>query len=159
MLSVQVTDIRDCMYKLLSGDCFDLFYLVEADIRMGMTFNIDGHLNSGFFDSDDEHSQRQYSLWKEARPYVFQVIRGKRQPLSFKIILAFPEKTVDFFLQESGSSFLPEDIEGIYLNILFEPDNLRLTTGISCRIFSLDKSLEHCVDDHVKQFLLQKNIC
>lgn len=157
MLSTQISDIRDFMSKLLSGDCFDRFYLVEAGIRMGITYYLDGHLNHGFYDSD-EKPERAYCFWKEARPYIFQIIRGKRQPLRLKIILAFPEKTVEWFLKESGSPIGPEDIEGIYLNILFESGSLLITTGISCRVFSTDKRLEHCVDDHVRSFLSAKGI-
>lgn len=157
MLVIQISDIKECMRKLLSGDSFDLFYLVEANVKMGITCHIDGHLNPNFYDSD-KLPPRKYCLWKEAKLYLFQFIRGKRQPLLLKIILAFPENTVEWFLNESKCSFTPEDIEGIYLNILFEPGNLRITTGISCRIFTLDKTLEQSVDDHVKSFLASKGI-
>lgn len=160
MFMARITDIRDCMSKLLSGDIFDRFCLVEAGIRMGITYHIDGHKNPDFFDSgsDDDSSPEEYCLWKDAKPYVYQIIKGKRQPLSFKIILSFPKKTVDFLIKESRCSFNAEDVEGIYLNILFEPGNLRITTGISCRIFTLDKSLDQCVDDHVRAFLSSKGI-
>ena len=160
MLSVKVTDIKDCMSKLLSKDSFDFFYLVEANIHMGISYYLDGHLNHDFYDSDaDDIFQRSYCFWKEAKPYIFQIIRGKRQPLGFKLILAFPEKTVDYLIKESSCPFRIEDIEGIYINILFEPGKLLITTGISCHVFSMDRSLEYCVDDHVKAFLNAKGIC
>ena len=159
MISLQVSDIKDCMTKLLSGDVFDRFYLVEADIRMGITYYLDGHLNPDFFDSDTAAAlTRHYCLWKEARPFVFQIIRGKRQPLGFKIILAVPPKTVLRFLQESGCSLREEDIEGIYVNFLFEPGKLLITTGISSRIFSPDRSLEHYADDYIKRYLISNGI-
>lgn len=160
MFSARITDIKDCMTKLLSGDTFDRFCLVEAGIRMGITYHLDGHRNTDFYDydSDDGTLLEKYCLWKDVKPYVYQIIKGKRQPLSFKIILAFPHKTVDFLIKESRCSFSAEDIEGIYLNILFEPGNLRITTGISCRTFTLDRSLERCVDDHVRAFLSTRGI-
>lgn len=160
MFSARITDIKDCMTKLLTGDTFDRFCLVEAGIRMGITYHLDGHKNPDFYDSDTDGgtSGEEYCLWKDVKPYVYQIIKGKRQPLSFKIILAFPLKTVDYLIRESRCSFSAEDIEGIYLNILFEPGNLKITTGISCRIFTLDRSLDQCVDDHVKAFLSAKGI-
>jgi hypothetical protein len=161
MLSVQITDIKDCMYKLLSQDIFDRFCLVEAGIRMGITYLLDGHKNSDFYDPDPEEAgtdNEEYCLWKDVRPLIYQIIRGKRQPISFKIILAFPKKSINYYIRESRCSFRAEDVEGIYLNILFEPGNLRITTGISCRVFSMDRSLEQCVDDHVKAFLVSKGI-
>ena len=93
------------------------------------------------------------------RPFAFSIIRGKRLPLGCKIILALPKATVAFLIKESRCSFREEDIEGIYLNILYEPDALTITTGISYRTFSLDKSLEHDVDDHIQSFLKKRGIC
>ena len=160
MLSLQVTDIKDCMTKLLYKDCFDRFSLVEASIRMGISWHVDGHRNPEFYDSDPDAVQEGgFCLWQEAKPYIFQIIKGKRQPLGFKIILAFPDKTVDYLIQECGVSFRREDVEGIYLNLLFEPGNLRITTGISWRTFIMDRSLDQCVDNHVKAFLKSREIC
>ncbi|MBQ9155655.1 MAG: hypothetical protein IJ137_02615 [Eubacterium sp.] len=160
MLSIQVTDIKDCMQKLLSGDCFDQFYLVETTVQMGISYYLDGHLNHDFYDSETNESiSRDYCFWKEARPLVFQIIRGRRLPLGFKTVLALPEKSVEFLLRESQGSYTADDIEGIYVNIRFEPGSLQITTGISYRTFSLDRSLEHCVDDHIASFLKKHGIC
>lgn len=160
MLSIQITDIRTFMNHLLSQETFDRFYLMEASIRMGISYQLDGHLNRDFYDSDTlDHLNREYCLWKEAKPFVFQIIKGKRLPLHCKIILALPESTKVFLVKESGCPFQPEDIEGIFLNILFEPGSLHLTSGISYRTFSLDKSLDLCVEDHIRSFLKEQGIC
>ena len=159
MLSIQVTDIKDCMSKLLSSDSFDRFYLVEASVQMGISYYLDGHLNHDFYDRDTGESlQRDYCFWKEAKPYIFQIIRGKQQPLGLKVVLAFPDKSIDYFIRESQCFFRREDIEGIYMHIRFEPGNLLITTGISYRSFAMDRSLEYCVDDHVGHFLKEKGI-
>lgn len=159
MLSVSITDIKNFMAHLLSRETFDLFYLVEASFKKEISYHIDGHLNEDFFDSDSERPEREYCLWKEVRPFAFSIIKGKRLPLGCKVVLALPKATVSFLIKESRCSFREEDIEGIYLNILYEPENLLITTGISYRTFSLDKSLEQDVDDHMKRFLQKKGIC
>lgn len=160
MISVSITDVKHCMAHLLSRETFDLFYFVEASIKKEISYLIDGHLNSDFFDTDSEGKpNRSYSLWRDVRPLVFEIIKGKRLPLSCKIILALPKKTIAYLIHESGSSFREEEIEGIYLNILYDPTSLILTTGISYRTFSLDKSLEQNVDDHMIKFLKEKGIC
>lgn len=159
MLSVSITDVKNFMAHLLSRETFDLFYLVEASFKKEISYHIDGHLNTDFFDTDSERREREYCLWKEVRPFAFSIIRGKRLPLGCKIILALPKATVAFLIKESRCSFREEDIEGIYLNILYEPDALTITTGISYRTFSLDKSLEHDVDDHIQSFLKKRGIC
>ena len=158
MLSLQITDIKHFMNCLLSGETFDRFYLVEASVRMGISYHLDGHLNKDFYSTDME-IHRDYCFWKEAKPFLFQIIKGKRLPLGCRIVLALPDSSTAFLLKESKSPFSPEDIEGIYLNILFEPGNLRLTSGISYRTFSLDKSLEHSVTNHLTSFLKEQGIC
>lgn len=159
MLSVSITDVKNFMAHLLSRETFDLFYLVEASFKKEISYHIDGHLNDDFFDTDSERPEREYCLWKEVRPFAFTIIKGKRLPLGCKIVLALPRATVAFLIKESRCSFREEDIEGVYLNILYEPGHLLLTTGISYRTFSLDKSLEQDVDDHMKRFLQKRDIC
>lgn len=159
MISVPITDVKNFMAHLLSKETFDLFYLVEASFKKEISYHIDGHLNNAFFDTDSQRPEREYCLWKEVRPFAFSIIKGKRLPLGCKIVLALPKATVTFLIKESRCSFREEDIEGIYLNILYEPENLMITTGISYRTFSLDKSLEQDVDDHMKNFLKRRGIC
>lgn len=160
MLSIQITEIKNFMAHLLSRETFDQFYLVEASVKMNISYHLDGHLNHDFFDTDTaEKPDRDYCLWREARPFVFNIIKGKRLPLGCKIVLGLPKGTITFLIKESQCTFREEEIEGIYLNILYEQKKLTITTGISYRTFSLDKSLEHNVDDHMKKFLRDKKIC
>ena len=160
MLSIQITEIKNFMAHLLSRETFDQFYLVEASVKMNISYHLDGHLNHDFFDTDTaEKPDRDYCLWREARPFVFNIIKGKRLPLGCKIVLGLPKGTIAFLIKESQCNFREEEIEGIYLNILYEQKKLTITTGISYRTFSLDKSLEHNVDDHMKKFLRDKKIC
>ena len=111
MLSVSITDVKNFMAHLLSRETFDLFYLVEASFKKEISYHIDGHLNTDFFDTDSERPEREYCLWKEVRPFAFSIIRGKRLPLGCKIILALPKATVAFLIKESRCSFREEDIE------------------------------------------------
>lgn len=160
MLSIQITEIKNFMAHLLSRETFDQFYLVEASVKMNISYHLDGHLNHDFFDTDTpEKPDRDYCLWREARPFVFNIIKGKRLPLGCKVVLGLPKGTIAFLIKESQCTFREEDIEGIYLNILYEQKKLTITTGISYRTFSLDKSLEHNVDDHMRKFLKDKKIC
>ena len=46
--------------------------------------------------------------------------------------------------------------EGIYVNILYDPKTLLITTGISYKNFSLDKSLEYAFDEYLAKFLKEK---
>ena len=155
MLSLTINDVKNFMSHLLTDDTFDRFYLVEAAIKMGISYHIDGHLNKEFFDTEVRRTlTRSYSYWKETRPKVLSLIRGKQLPLGCKIILAVPDSSLVTFIEKSGVSFGREDIDGMYLNIIYDPNHLTVTTGISYRIFTMDKRLEHAFDDYVRSFLL-----
>ena len=154
MLSLTIQDVKNFMSHLLTKESFDRFYLVEAAIKMGISYHIDGHLNREFFDTDTQHGlTRQYSYWKEVRPKVFSLIKGSRLPLGCKIILALPDTILPRFLEQSGCGFRPEEIEGLYLNILYDPNHLMITSGVSYRTFSLDKHLEHAFEEYISSYI------
>ena len=48
MLSIQITEIKNFMAHLLSRETFDQFYLVEASVKMNISYHLDGHLNHDF---------------------------------------------------------------------------------------------------------------
>lgn len=159
MLSLTINDVKTFMSHLLSAESFDRFYLVEAAVKMGISYHIDGHLNKDFFDTDTQQTLvREYSYWKEVRPKIFSLIKGNRLPLGCKIILAVPRSSILRFLEKSGDRFRSEDIEGMYINILYDPNNLLITTGVSYRTFSMDKTLDFVFEDYVRSFLQKLEI-
>lgn len=157
MLSIQVSDSKDFMSHLLSRDTFDHFYFIEASIKMGVSYQIQGRINEGFYDTNVEQTlNREFCYWKEIRGRIFDIIKGKRLPLSCKIVFGLPKQSVSYLIAHSNSSFHEEDIEGLYVNILYDPKNLLITTGVSYRNFSLDKSLEYAFDEYLAKFLKEK---
>ena len=49
---LKITDVKDFMNKLLIGEVFDRFSLVEASVTTFNTFTINGKLHYDFFDTD-----------------------------------------------------------------------------------------------------------
>lgn len=109
MLALKITDQKDFTNKLFLGDTFDLFWLNQAEITTSNLFTIDGRLQTEFFDNDQQEflssSHRTYSLWKEVKPICYSIIRGKRSPLSFKIVLQFSPNKAAALLQNSSLPF------------------------------------------------------
>lgn len=153
MLKMTIHDIKTFMNHLLSKDVFDSYELVEASVKMNLSYHVDGHLNPDFFDSDEEARCKEFCLWKDARPHLFDMIKGRRLPLSMKIVLKFPAGICDLLLKEVPPSVTQESIEGLYLNILYHQKTLTCTTGVSYRTFIMDKSLEQILDQYVKRLL------
>ena len=92
-----------------------------------------------FFDNDEQEflasSHRTFSLWKEVKPFCYSVIRGKKAPLSFKIVLQFSPNKTAALLQSSAFSISPELITGLYLNLQYKNKTLLCITGTSMKTF------------------------
>lgn len=162
MLALNITDIKDFMNKLLIGDTFDRFSLIEASIVTFNTFTIDGKLQKDFFDTDtveilNENGQ-DYSAWCDLKSYCFSIIRGKKTPISFKIVFRLPLKQAASLFQNTCPEISPETIGGLYLNIQYKNNTLLCTTGVSFHSFVLDKRPDQLWDSMITDFLHKQKI-
>ena len=156
MISLTLPDIKDFTSHLLLKDRFDSFCFIEGEIMTFNTFRIDGFIQKEFFDTDSELPE--YSYWKNIREYCFQIIRGKRTPLSFRFVFSLSPKNIERLIRQSVPSVRPEDVQGLYLNLHFDGTHLTCVTGTSFKTFILDKSLEHIWDEMVQKVFHQKGI-
>ncbi len=162
MLALKITDQKDFTNKLFLKDTFDLFWMNQAEIITSNVFTVDGSLKMDFFDNDEQDflasSHRTCSLWKEVRPLCYYIIRGKRAPLSFKIVLQFSPNKIPALLQGSSVNISPDTISGLYLNLQYKNKMLLCTTGTSLTAFLPNKELEHLWDRFVLDFFSSKEI-
>lgn len=144
---------KNCMSHLLLKDTFDSFSFIEGEITTFNKFKIDGFIQKEFF---EEAPSQLYSHWSDVREFCLEIIRGKRTPLSFKIILSLsPGKFAAFLEEQAVTGFRPEEIQGMYLNLSYDGTNLQCITGVSTKTFTLDKSLEQAWDAWVQRALLK----
>lgn len=162
MISLQITDVKDFMAKLLKTDLFDHFLMPEAVITTAFTYRIDGSLTPSFYSTDElsilglqNLSTAPFSLF---RPTCFDLIKGKRTPSYFKFVFMLSPDNLKNTILHSGSSFSENDISGAYLNLHFRDQVLTCTTGVSYRIFSMDRSFEAEWDELVCRFLKNHGI-
>lgn len=162
MLALELTDTRDFMNKLLTGELFDHFLLQEAVITGKATYTIDGHITEGFFTEEELEAYHlvgyRFLPFSMLRGNCYDLIKGKKTPASFKFIFLLSPENLSRTLASVQSSYTKQDITGIFLNIRYQNQLLSLTTGVSYRIFSTDKTLETEWDRMVKQFLRQHEI-
>lgn len=143
---------KACMSHLLLKNTFDTFSFIEGEITTFNKFTIDGFLQKDFY---EEAPKDTHSHWKDVREFCFGIIRGKRTPLYFKLILSLaPEKFADFLKEYEVSGFHPETIQGMYLNLSYDGTNLTCITGISLKTFTMDKTLEKAWDTYAQKMLL-----
>ena len=117
MLALSISDVRDFMVKLLKEETFDDFQLRNAVVNTFARFEIYGV-------KDDS-----CAMWHAVRPHVFGIIKGGKPPKSIRII----------FGREMEGTDANNPIS-LFINIHFEDGKVSLTTGISKKGFSLDRS-------------------
>lgn len=162
MIALNIPEIRDFMNKLLCSETFDHFLIQEAVIKTCMTWDLNGTLNTDFYSAEEleENGLTGFSFlpFKSVRSQCFNLIKGKRTPSYFKFVFLLSPDNLARTLLQTHSSFTTDDITGMYLNLKFQNGQLLITTGISCRIFSADKTLEQEWDRLVKQFFKKNGI-
>ena len=161
MIALSIIDVKDFMNKFLIGEVFDRFFLMEASVTTFNTFTIDGRLQQDFFDTDTAAMHKsnsiEYSLWRDVKPYCFSVIRGRRTPLNFRIVLQLSPKQTQQILNPSFPDGSVPDCR-FCLNLQYRNDSLLCTTGVSYTSFCLDKRPEHLWDEMIRKFLSGQHI-
>lgn len=157
MIAFKLTEVKECMSKLLLSEIFDPFLFIEGEIVTYNTFTIDGRLKKEFFDAD-AIPEREFSLWKDVREYCFALIKGRQTPLSFRFVFGLSESNIEKLLKQQNLTFTPQDIQGLYVNLRYNGTSLTCVTGTSMKLFTLDKSLEEAWDHMVQRFFTQKEI-
>ena len=160
MIACNICDIKLFTKKLFIGETFDRFLLKEAEIVTFNTFPIDGRVHKSFY-SEEERAEGQieeYSTWKTLRPFCFSLIKGKKLPERFSIILKLPKAATEQFLTARKSQWLPEQVGGLFLNIHYENQHLSCVTGLSLNQFTLDKTLEREWDESIRTFLRKEEL-
>ena len=78
MLALQILEIKKFMGKLLAGEVFDNFLLVEIDVANYAAIHLSGRRNHAWYDDDEwaEIKEQEYMTWREVRPLVYQFIKG-----------------------------------------------------------------------------------
>ena len=139
-----------CMAHLLLKPTFHQYSFIEGEVTTFNKFHIDGRIHKEFF---DEKPEGEYSSWKEVQDFFLSVIKGKRTPLNFRLILSLSKENFSSFLSERGLSFRPDEIQGLYLNFRYDGSNLQCVTGVSTNSFTMDKTLEQEWDVYAKKIL------
>ena len=156
MLSIQIKDIRTFTKLLFSEDAFDRFLLHDAQFVTNITTVIDGRIIPEFYPEEEREAALHESCisYSEMRPRLYDLIRGKRLPVTFKLVLLTSKSTVTALLRKNSAEDLP--VSSLSMNIHYREGSIYLTTGIAYSGFTMDKSMEHVWDSEVLRFLDKK---
>lgn len=153
MIALKITETKDFMKKFLAGDTFDTFLFSEGSVTTFTTFSIDGTWHPEYF-GEETHTL----TWKLMRPVLFDLIKGHHTPIHMRIVLKLADYNVESLLKSAGLNLVPEQVDGLFLNITYSRDAVSATTGTSLRIFTMDKTLDRVWDDMVRKFFASRQI-
>ena len=158
MLSLEITDVKKMTALLFTENTFDRFLFQSGQISAQLSATFSGEKDPSFYAEEERQAEmaEPFVRYETVRPVFFSLIKGKRPPLSFRIILITDKNTTNSLKVKSG--FTDSEVTSLSLNMSYKAGVLSLSTGISYAGFSLDKSLERCWDQTILDFLAQKEI-
>ncbi len=153
---------KEFMNRLLRSDLFDHFLCAEATIDGAVSYQIDGHINRDFFDEDEAEALfadgSMYMPYSYLRPILLTMIRGTHTPLFLKLVLMLSPKNAANTIRCSGTSLTTDDINGIFFNLTYRNGQTILTTGVSYRTFTMDRSFDLSWDTFAARFLASHDL-
>lgn len=158
MIALQITETKAFMSRLLASSIFDDFLLQEAVLQMGVSYVIDGHINKDFYqenETDTLYAEADFIPYREVRNTLFTLIKGKRTPLAFQVVLQLSPKNCALLFPEGINAHL---IKGLLMHIRFDGSKARITSGISYTSFSTDKGPEAVWDEALAKWLHRAGI-
>ncbi len=160
MIALRILNIKKLIASILVKPDFDRYSLIEAQITTFCTFSIDGRLERDFFEGSEEQpsSGSGYISWGMVRERCFDIIRGKRTPLSFKFVFFYPPDLLLPFLREHDVTVREDNVLGLCINLRFDGTNLLLTTGTSMKAFTADRSCDRAWDEEVLRLITSMDI-
>ncbi len=160
MIALEISDIKGFMQKLLLEQLLDDFLVSHAEVIANTKYTISGSLNSDYYNSDELEiiGDRSLVLWKDIKPFIYSIIKGNRIPSYFKIIFSLPQPKVSDFIHQHQLPISIEQVNGLFMNLLYENKILKCTTGTSLSVFTLDKSLEQLWDHSVQAYFKKHHI-
>jgi hypothetical protein len=150
MLLLPAESVKVLMNKLLVGETFDDYELRGCVIQSFARFDIEGISSAGAEASGGTVPVKAvYCKWRRLRPYVYGIIKGSEKPRFFKLVFGCPPDLLDKRFEKA---------DALFVNIVLDKDAAHITTGISTKVWSLDKSAEELWDNYIMDFLRQNHI-
>ena len=160
MILLKIFDVKEMMAHLLLRESFDTFLLEEANITKIAKMEIKGRRNREWFDWEEGMPELPGHLyWKEAKPFCYNYIKGKKTPAIFTISLKLTEKEAQVYaIDASLAKAMKEQQTDVLLHFRYEKDELSVITGTSAYTFTMDRRVEFAWDSAVKDIMKKLGI-
>lgn len=156
MVAYHIFEVGNFMNLLFSSDSFDLFYMGSINIRTMADYTVDGRRNRDWCKENDS----EYVLWSELKSFAYERIKGNKKPSLLKLeLLADLGQICRIFpdFEENTAELGECRLKSLRLNFKYESGRekelLTVTTGVSHKEFSMDRSWEEFWDKSAAGFL------
>jgi hypothetical protein len=156
MLALEIKNTKNFMNTLLVSKQFDSFLVEEAVITTFNTFSIDGHIVKDFYSLEElenlklEGTSLEFSSWRDIRPVCFDLIKGKKTPVSFRVVLLAANELIEKIAANPECGVAANLIRSLVINIRYDNGKVTCFSGTSFTTFVMDKSTEKIWDGYVK---------
>jgi hypothetical protein len=157
MIALEIKNTKNFMNALLVSSQFEQLLVEEAVITTFNTFHIDGHIVKEFYTSEeieileDGGKTLEFSSWRDIKPICFDLIKGKKTPVSFKVVLLASKGLIEKIAANPECGVAANLIRSLVLNIRYDNGKVTCITGTSFTTFVMDKSAEKLWDGYVKR--------
>jgi hypothetical protein len=157
MIALEIKNTKNFMNSLLVSKQFDDFLVEEVVITTFNTFTIDGHIVRDFYNHEElenllsEGKSTDFSGWNDIRPICFDLIKGKKTPVSFKVTFLASNELIEKIAANPECGVAANLIRSLVINIRYDNGKVTCITGTSFTTFIMDKSTEKLWDGYVKQ--------
>lgn len=147
------------MTGLLSNEYFDSYHMEEAVITTATTYRLEGKLHQEFFAPEErEGITDEYVLWSKMKPFCYEIIKGKRTPLSFSFVFHAPTALSAEILASADTTLRETDIRALVLQIRYDGEKIHCVTGTSLNLFTMDRSVEEAWDSYLPTMLFAMGV-
>lgn len=155
MILVEIEQVKKFMAGFLGGSLLDDFLMNEGKLSMNISYEFNGRLQKDFYDTEEweDYVAYKYIEWEEIKHKIFGLVKGKKTPLQFQFVMMLKPDKAEAFLRKYNLSIKPEEIGGLFLNVLYDRKSLKCTSGVSRKTFTMDKTLEEAWDVEIKERL------
>ena len=112
MINIHIKDKKGFTSKLFLKEDFDSFFVTEASVTTFNTYTIDGRIQKRFYTNEEYENlgKPEFSRWKDIRKLCFDMIKGSKTPIRFKIVLKLPEDLTLSILESTDTLVAAGDI-------------------------------------------------
>ncbi|MCL2841555.1 MAG: DUF5721 family protein [Defluviitaleaceae bacterium] len=125
-LAMDKSAVKNFMGKMVREEILDAFEVRTVEISAATHISIEAN---------------PPTTWGELRPMIFEILKLSAKPKHMKIVFS-----------RANAETLHTNAAALFLNLVYENDELTFTTASSQKEFALDKSIDIAWDDWIRGF-------